>query len=213
MITSWKRVTRWISVSFSIVFLVILLTACGGSGGSSTATPTPKPPTVAPTTAPSTASATQLQTYTGTGFTIEYPQGWKAQAAQGGVSFTDAQQLNTFTIGAAPNPGGVASADKEADASLTLLEKASGISAVKPVSLPATTTVSGESWVQRGITGTVTTNGVAVPGELILLVNNHPAQSPTTQTYEIYYDGPSLSFQQEDATVFQPMLQTFKFTA
>jgi hypothetical protein len=155
----------------------------------------------------------QLQTYTGKGFTIEYPQNWKAQSSQAGVVFSDAQQLHTLTIAVAPNPGGIASPDKEADAALSLLEKSGGISSAQPANLPATTTVGGESWVQRGITGSAMVNGTAVPGELVVLVDNHPAQSPSTQAFEIYYGGPSVDFQQQNSLVFQPMLQTFKFTA
>ena len=118
-----------------------------------------------------------------------------------------------MTILSVPNPGGTVSASQELTAGLAAVEKSGGVSDVQPVSLPATTTIGGETWAQSGITGTATDNGVAVPGELIGLANNHPANSPTTKTYEIYYGGPSLSFQQENLLVFQPMLQTFKFTA
>ena len=215
MITSWKHVTQWMSVGLSSVLLILLLAGCSGiPGTSSAATPTPKPsPTATPTVAPTATPSMPVQTYMGTGFTIQYPQTWKAQASQAGVAFTDAQQLNTFTLAFAPNPGGVATTTKEADASLSLIENAGGISKVQPVNLPATTTVGGETWDQRGVTGTVTTNGIAVPGELILLVDNHPASSPTTKAFEIYYAGPAASFQQENSQIFQFMLQTFKFTA
>jgi hypothetical protein len=121
--------------------------------------------------------------------------------------------LNALTIFLLPNPGGTLSASQQADAGLITAEKSGGLSNPQPVSLPATTTVAGESWAQRGVTGNVTTNGVSGPAEIILLADNHPAHAPTTKTYEIYYGGPSVVFQQENLLVFQPMLQSFKFTA
>ena len=213
MITSWKHVTRWMSVSFSALFLIVLLAACGNSGNSSAATPTPKPPTATPTAAATAAPAAPLQTYTGTGFTIQYPQSWKVQNSQGAIVFTDAQQDNTVTIVTAPNPGGSVSAAQQLKLGLNALAQTAGISNAQPVSLPATTTIAGETWAQSGITGTAKTNGVAVPGELIGLADNHPANSPTTKVFNIYYGGPTLTFQVENTSVFQPMLQTFKFTA
>lgn len=204
--------TRWISVSLSSLLLLLLLTACGGGGSSNATTPTASPATPTPTATPTQAA--QAQTYTGTGFTIQYPQGWKAQPSQsGGVVFTDPQQLNALTIFFLPNPGGAVSASQQADAGLITAEKTGGLSQPQPVSLPATTTVAGESWAQRGVTGNVTSNGVTAPAEIILLANNHPANAPTTRTYEIYYGGPAVSFQQESLLVFQPMLQSFKYTA
>jgi len=212
MIPFWKRMARWMSVSLSSLFLLFLLTACGG-GSSNAATPTPIPPTPPPTPTTAPSPSTQFQTYTGTGFTIEYPQGWKAQSNQGGIVFTDAQQINTMTVLTVPNPGGTVSAAQELKLGLPTIEKSFNVSNVQPVSMPATRTVGGETWAQSGITGTVTKQGVAVPGELIGLADNHPANSPATMAYEIYYAGPSLAFQQEDAQFFQPMLQSFKFTA
>lgn len=205
-----KRVIRRLSIGFSTLVLVIVLAACGGSGGGTgSATPTP---TAAPSPTPTTATSSQL--YTGDGFTIQYPQSWKVQTNQNTVIFTDALMLNTLTILIVPNPGGAISSSQQADVALSTVEKAGGISNAQPVSgLPATATVGGESWVQRGITGTVTSNGVSVPGELILLATNHPANSPTTKTFEIYYAGPSASFQQINQAYFQPMLLSFKFTA
>ncbi len=146
--------------------------------------------------------------------TISYPADWKVQTEQTAIVFSDAQQMNTLTIAVAPNPGGVASASTVLAASLTTAEQAAKATNVQPVSgLPATSTVGGEAWVQSGVTGTVTDSGVAVSIELVGLAVNHPANSPSTKTFEIYYGGPALTFQQESAAVFQPMLQSFKFTA
>jgi hypothetical protein len=54
-------------------------------------------------------------------------------------------------------------------------------------------------------------NGQAVPGKLVVLADNHPASSPTTQAFEIYYVGPTATFSQTNPT-FQAMLQSFKFS-
>ncbi|HEY0755952.1 MAG TPA: hypothetical protein VGD98_18485 [Ktedonobacteraceae bacterium] len=213
MITPWKSVTRPMALSLVSLFFVLLLAACGG-GSSSTNTATPIP-TVAPTPTPTVAptQAAQFQIYKGAGFTIDYPQGWKAQTNQGAVVFTDAQQIDTVTIATIPNPGGAVSAADELKTGMSALEQSGGVSNIQPVSLPATTTISGESWAQSGITGMAKVNGALVPGELVGLADNHPANLPTTKAYEIYYAGPSLNFQQTDITIFQPMLQSFKFTA
>jgi len=212
MIRSRKCVTHWMFVSLSSLILIVLLTACGGGGGSASATPTPVPPT--PTATATPAQSTQMQTYTGTGFTISYPADWKVQTEQTAIVFSDAQQMNTLTIATAPNPGGVASASAVLATSLAAAEQTLKATNVQPVSgLPATTTVGGDTWAQSGVTGTVTDKGIAVSVEVVGLAVNHPASSPSTKTFEIYYVSPALTFQQESAAVFQPMLQSFKFTA
>jgi len=215
MTLSWKRVTRRLSLGLSFFLLAFLLTACGGIGislgSSSTPTATPTPKTSTPTPTPTPAIA--LTTYTGTGFTIGYPSDWKPQTSGSAVAFQDAQGLNALTIATIPNPEGTQSADTISTTSLATLEQTGGVKNPQPVSLSPTTTVGGESWVQKGITGTATDNGVAVPGELVLLVDNHPANAPTTLAYEIYYGGPSVTFSVTNATIFQAMLQSFKFTS
>lgn len=213
MITSWKRSARWLSASLSALFLLIFLAACGGVSAASP-TPTPPPPTPTPSPTATPTQAPQVQTYTGAGFTIQYPQDWKVQTTQqGAIAFTDPQKLNTLTIVLVPNPGGAVSASNQLKLGLAGAEKLGNMTGAQPVGLPATTTVGGESWVQSGVTGSVTVQGVTGPAELVGLATNHPATSPTTKTFEIYYAGPTLSFQQEDTLVFQPMLQSFKFTA
>ena len=213
MNTSWKHMTQRVFVTLSFFGLVVLLTACGGVGSNSSATPTAQ--TQAPTATPTVASTPiqQVKTYTGTDFTIQYPADWKAQTNSAGVSFTDALQTNTVTIVVVPNPGGTVSAADELKLGMAGVEKTFNISDAKPVDLPATTTLAGETWQQAGITGTVKANGVSAPGKLIGLAVNRPANSPTTKAFEIYYGGLLLTFDQENQMIFQPMLQSFKFTA
>jgi hypothetical protein len=217
MTLSWKHVTRRISLGLSFLLLAMLMAACSGLGTStsstSTATSTPISKTATPTPTSVPVPTVALTTYTGASYTIGYPTSWKKQTSGTSVVFQDAQGLNALTISTVPNPEGTQSADTISTASLTTLEQAGDIKDPQPTNLPATTTVGGESWVQKGITGTATDNGVAVPGELVLLVDNHPASAPTTQVYEIYYGGPALTFSSIDEPIFQAMIQSFKFTA
>lgn len=214
MISFCKYVTRRLSFAPGALLLVILLAACSGIGSSASPTPTPKPAPPTPTTPPTPAVA--LQTYTGNGFTIGYPQGWKTQTVQqnaiNGIAFTDALGVNALTVLLVPNPGGTTSAANENKAAVTFANVAAGLKNPQPVSLPATTSVAGENWVQTGETGTISANNTSVPGEVVVLTDNHPASAPTTNAYDISYGGPSLTFQQENQ-IFQVMLQSFKFTS
>src|SRR5690242_18924419 len=118
MITSWKRSARWLSASLSAVFQLIFLAACGGV---SAASPTP-------------TQAPQVQTYTGDGSTIHYPQDWKVQTTQpGAIAFTDPQKLNTVTIVLVPNQGGVVSASNQLKLCLVVAEKLTNMTGAQPV--------------------------------------------------------------------------------
>ena len=215
MIIARKHMLRRLVLGFSSLLLLVGLAGCTiNIGGTGSATPTPKPtPTQPP--APTPTPALALTTYTATSYSIGYPAsaGWTKQVSGPLVTFQDAQQLNKLAVGTVPNPGGTQSADSVATASLTTLESAFNVKNAQPANVPATTTVAGESWTQKGITGNVTANGVTVPVELIVLADNHPASSANTQTYEIGYAGPTAIFSQTNAAIFQPMLQSFKFTA
>jgi hypothetical protein len=206
MLFSWKHATLRLGLGLSALLLVMLLAACG-FGGSASSTPTPTP--VTPT---STIPTLALKTYTGNGFSIGYPQDWKVKSTSPLV-FTDSLGVDALSINVAPNPEGTQSPDTLVNLSLTTLEQTSVIKNVQPASdVPTTATVGGDTWAQRGVTGTANLNGQDVPGKLVVLADNHPASSPTTQAFEIYYVGPSLTF---DATNprFQAMLQSFKFAS
>ena len=204
-----NNVARRLIPGVCLLMLTIVLAACSGlsgiTGGSPTPTPTPSP-------RPSPTASAATQTYKGNGYTIAYPQGWKVQPSGNQVVFQDAQGLNVMTIVIVPNPGGLNSADNIADTTFPLVEKTLLTNPQPATNVLSTTTVAGDTWSQRGATGTLA-SGAPVQGELIMLVDNHPLNSPNTQTYEIYYGGPSLTFAQVNATYFQAMLQSFKFTA
>ncbi len=193
MTSSWKHVTQRMSLGLSTLLLVVLLAACGGTGSTgSGSTPTPKPPTPTPTT-----PAVAMQTYTGTNYSISYPQNWKVDSSSAqGISQTaihDDVSGNAFTIVGTPDPGGVSSASSLADIT--------------------TVTINGVTWAQRSITGTTTVNGQDVPATIFLLVTLHPANAANTTAYQLIYGGPTVTFAQANVLAFQPMLQSFKFKA
>ncbi len=153
-----------------------------------------------------------LKTFTGNGFSIGYPQDWNVKSSANPVVFTDTLGVDILSIAVTPNPGGTQSADTLVNVTLTGLEQSSVVTNVQSASdVPTTATVGGDAWAQRGVTGTANLNGQAVPGKLVVLADNHPASSPTTQAFEIYYVGPTATFDQTNPT-FQAMLQSFKFS-
>jgi len=213
MIVSWKHVTRRVSISLSAVVLMVFLAACGGGGSTGSATPTPTSPASNPSpTTPSVA----MQTFTGNGFTISYPQSWQKTSSNSQglnqVAFHDETTGNAFTIVMTPDPEGAASADKIADTSVQTLSSVA-VKNGKPATVPASTTINGITWSQRAITGTVAVNSQDVPAKVIVLVTIHPANSATSQAFELFYGGPTFTFDLVNTQIFQPMLQSFKFTA
>lgn len=208
MKASWKHVTQRMSIAFSSLVLVVLLAACGGSGSTSSSNtiPTPKPPTPTPT------PAVTMQTYTGTSFSISYPQGWQKSASSNQVTFADPVSKNIVTIVTVANPAGTQSASALADATLPPIEKAL-LSNAKTATVAPTVTVGGDTWAQRSATGELALTDPGTQGTLVMLIDNHPANAANTLAYEIYYYGPSATFTQADVLAFQPMLQTFKFVA
>ncbi len=209
MMLSWKHVTRRVSISLGVVVLMVFLAACGG-GSTGSSTPTPAAPT--PTPSPSTPSVA-MQTFTGNGFTISYPQNWQKSSSNNTQTvFTDQTTGNAFTIVQTPDPGGAASADSLANASVQALST-SVLKNGKTETVPASVTVNGVTWVQRALTGSITVNGQDVPAKLILLVAIHPASAANSQAFQLIYGGPTLTFDLINAQIFQPMLQSFKFTA
>lgn len=211
MSSSWKHVTRRMSIAFCSVLLVVLLAACGGSGSTgSTSTPTPQAPTATPTTA---APAVTMKTYTGAHFSISYPSTWQESASGNQVTFADPLVTkDIMTIVMVPNPMGAQSANALADATLPLIDKTL-LKNAQPATAAPTTTVGGETWVQRSSTGDLALTDPGTQGTLFMLIDNHPANAADTTAYEIYYYGPTSAFTQSNTLAFQPMLQSFKFTA
>ncbi len=193
------------------ILLAMLLAACGGGGTTSSPTPTPTP-TLAPSPTPSATPTTSSNTYTGgTGYTITYPAGWKVDGSGNRVTFADATGAYSLTIGVAPNPNGLASADFIANTALTAAK--AKLTNSKDENVSATTTVGGDSWVQKSASGTTTSGGQSVDLQFVVIGDNHPASSPSTNSFTIVYITAKQLFATASSTYFQPMLQSFKFTS
>lgn len=188
--------------------LLLVLAACGTTTTTTIGSGTPGSST--PTATPSPTSTTSLTTYTGTGYTVGYPQGWKmTSAGNSGVAFNDPTGKYAFTIAVIPNPGEALSPDQVAKNFESTLQSSSQFTGIQNQTTTSTTTVAGESWSQ--ITANATTSGTQ--GQLIVIADNHPKQSPSTMAYIIAYGGPMTSFDQINTSDFQPMLQSFTFTS
>jgi len=207
--------------------LTLLIAACSTSGQGTTTIPTPTP-----TPAPA------LTSYSGEGYTIGYPKGWKyqkytaqniptdtfigsyiksfssvaPQVAQQVpiVTFTDSLGVNTLTIGVVPNPNGTISSQTALGVATSAFQSA--VKIYKKESTAAQTTVGGQTWDQTAATGNITQQGTSIDAKTVALISNYPAQSPSTKLYFIVYAGPALTFDNVNSTGFQPMLQSFKFS-
>ncbi len=211
----YRSIPRWMALFSCAIIFTVLLAACGG-GGSTTSNPTPTPTTAAkpsPTTPPTnTAPATAgFVAYKGNGFTINYPQGWKATAAGKNIVFADPSGMYNLTIVISPNPGGIASPDTVVNL---------GIEGVKgtlknpqTVNVPSSTTIGGDTWVQKSIAGDSSAAGQSGVVQIVVASDNHPANSPSTNSFTIIYATLQASFGAANTRYFQPMLQSFKFTA
>lgn len=196
-----------ILIAFSI-FLVLLLTACGSSGTTSSSTPTPPSssnPAVTPT------SAANLTTYTGNGYTVGYPQGWKVNAASNNVVFSDPNSIYTLTLVVAPNPAGALSPDTVVNTSVQGVT--STLQNPQTVNVPSSTTIGGDTWVQKSISGTSSAAGQVGVVQIVFASDNHPANSASTNSYTIFYGTLPATFDAANGQYFQPMLQSFKFTS
>lgn len=179
--------------------LMLLLSACSLFGGS-TATPTPTSP-----------PAQTLTTYQGDGYSISYPQSWSAKGSGNLVTFSDPLGATTFIIEEFPDPNGAISSSAAIDQGVNSLQKQG--KNFKKVAIAPTTTVNGEKWNQSALTSDATQNGQTTNVKFVILSNNHPASALNTKTYLLTRSAPTQLFDLVDTQSFQPMLQSFKFTA
>jgi hypothetical protein len=206
MVSRFKRTPQRVMPVFCCMILALLLIACGG-GTTSTPTPAPTPqpsPTPSPTPTPS------LTIYTGKGYSISYPQGWKVSSISIGVSFIDASGVYNLAIVVSPNPNGITAASTVANKNIE--EGKKRMKNPQTETLPPTTTVGGESWVQKSISGTEPINGQSVDAQVVLISDNHPAHAANTQNFTIAYGTAKSLFATANTSYFQPMLHSFNFT-
>ena len=206
MVARFEGMPQRVMPACCCMILALLLVACGGG---TTSTPTPAP-TPRPSPTPSPTPTPGLTVYTGKGYSISYPQGWKVTPSSDQVAFTDASGDYNLNILVSPNPNGIADASTVVNESISVVKKQ--MKNPQTETLPPTTTVGGDSWVQKSITGTVTTNGQSFDGQVVVMSDNHPANSANTQNFTIIYATEKSLFATANTSYFQPMLQSFKFT-
>jgi hypothetical protein len=203
----WKHVTRQVFISLSVVISLTVLAACGGGSSTTSSTPTPSAAVPSPT-----AALVGMQTFTGNGFSISYPQTWQKSTSNTQTVFEDSTLGNAFTIVQTADPGGAASADTLASASIQAIAR-TVLKNAKTESVTPSTSINGVTWSQRAVTGDVVVGSQTVPAKLVLLVAVHPASAVASQAFQLFYVAPTFTFDQVNQTIFQPMLQSFKFTS
>jgi hypothetical protein len=192
--------------------LAVLLVACGGSSTGSTTTPTPvptSPPTSAPTTAPTSATGA-MTAFQGNSFTISYPQNWQTTTTANNIfTFADSTSNIKMTITVAPDPNGTISADTVASTALQAAQVL--LKNSQTVTVPSTTSVGGDSWNQVSASGTQRLNNQDTAIQVVVIATVQPASSLLSKSFTILYQAPASTFNQDNTTYFQPMLQSFKF--
>ncbi|MBV9231296.1 MAG: hypothetical protein JOZ18_18435 [Chloroflexi bacterium] len=182
---------------------MFILAACEVGGNyTSVATPIPTP----------TVPLMHLYTYRGQAYAIGYPQNWiVTQASNGAVTIRHPQGLAFMIIEVLPNPGGELTARGEIENRLRT--NTFNLVAYRRISIAPTVVVGGESWSQGAADGDIVIKdrSISVAGEMILIADNHPANSPATNMFEIRYAAAQSVFDVANVTYFLPMLKSFKF--
>lgn len=207
-----RRRAGWRAL-FMLSFLCLVvfsLAGCDdqGSGASSLPTTIPSSPQVVLSTPPPVATVT-FQSYTGSVFSLQYPQAWVVRSAGTVVSLSDASGTYNLTVNLQPNANGQLSANQLADASLTSAKAA--LTNPQSVAVSPTIRMAGTSWSQRAVSGVTLSNGVQIQREVIILATNHPPRAADTRGIVLIYTGLKQSFSQASSTYFAPMLHTFTF--
>lgn len=204
MLTRLKYISRWTMLTLCSLMLATFLIACGATGGATTPAPTATPsPTPSPTPIPKA-------TLTGNGFTMNYPQSWHVtRSGSHLVTFVDSTGTMKLTVTTIPDPKGSVSASSLSSTGLKAAMVA--LKNAQTVSVPATTTVGGETWNQGSVSGTQRLNNLDTMVKAVVLANVHPASAPASKGFTINYSATEQMFSQANTTYFQPMLQSFKF--
>src|SRR5207302_3359405 len=195
------------------------LAACSLGGGStgtvSTTTSGKTPATSHPTSVPAqptSASATALATYTGAGFTINYPQGWTVQKGlNGSVTFIDEHAGATKGSHVAITLGKQGLVHPTSTTLNFWQQAFMAQPNYKKVDIASTAMVGGDSWDHIAATGDEQISGQAKPmnAELVVIADNHLETSPTARSWQIQYSTYTNDFAHMNANLFQPMLQSF----
>ena len=205
----------WLVLSLCSLLLVSLLSACslgGGNTGTASTTTSSSTPAISVPTQSTSVPAASMKTYTGDGFHLDYPAGWTVmEEGKGQVMIVNQQvgQAGTFDIGINPAGGKVPAAAMIQFAQIGFM----AIPHYQKIDITPKATVGGDSWDQIAATGEVQVVGQAqlVNYESVAMADVHPAASPTAQGFEIRYTTDASRFAQMNASIFQPMLQSFTF--
>jgi hypothetical protein len=210
-----------LALSLCSLLLVLLLAACSVGGGSTGTAPTTTSGNTSATTQPTSvpaqstsAPAASLTTYTGDGFSISYPQGWTViKQGTNGVVFLDeragATKGSHFAIQL-----GQQGLVHPTSTTLNFWQKAFMAEPnYQKVDIAPTAMVGGDSWDQIAATGDEQIPGQtqSMNTEKVVMADNHPATSPTARSWQIQYITYTNGFAQMNASLFQLMLQSFKF--
>lgn len=199
--------SRRMTAATGILILIFLLVACGSGSSVTNSNATATAQAAHPTPTPTPA----LSTYKGPGFTMKYPQSWKTASSSTDVAFADAEGIYNMTIGFTSNPNGSATADQLADGGIAGAK--TNLKNAQMVNVPTTTTIGGQTWSQRAISGTSTVNGQSQDVEAIVLAADHPPAAADTKGYIIVYVTLKSEFDAAKNRYFTPMLQSFQFTS
>lgn len=211
-----RHIHRKLGLATALCCLLLLLAACqfGGISIGSSPTPTPTAKPAATTGISSPTAVSSMATYRGNGYTIGYPNGWTVnKGSSGSVTFSDPQGVAYLTIEVVPDPGGLISTNDEVNTGLQLFQ--SQAKNYTRVTVASTTTVAGETWSQGAATGDITPKGTSGPvnAKFVVISDNHPANTASTQGFSIGYATATQFFDTVNTSYFQPMLQSFKFTS
>lgn len=188
-----KAHVKWALRLLCILAFTLFLVACGNgestTNTSSTSTPTPTP------------SGT---TYTGNGYTLSYPVGWKVSSAGLATVFSsNSNPTATFSITVTPATP-LTGLDQLFTAAQDTLKTNPSYQQVT-TDLPPTS-IGGDTWQETG--GTYSQNSVQTKG--VVLGDQHPAS--TGSVFIITLTDKADSYDQTYSSGFQPMLQSFKFS-
>lgn len=203
-----------LALSMCGLLLAFLLAACSLGGGSTGTASPPQGASPPATPLPTSAPAASLTTYTGDGFRISYPQGWTVQKGTiGSVTFIDehagATQGSHFAITL-----GKQGLVHPTSTTLNFWQQAFMAQPnYQKVDIAPTAMVGGDSWDQIAATSDEQISGQTQPvnAEEVVMADNHPATSPTARSWQIQYSAYTNGFAQMNASLFQPMLQSFQF--
>lgn len=206
MLLSFKSTPKRIVAGCCSLLLTLLLAACAGGITSTFVIQKPSPTA---TSIPIATPMSTLTVYAGKGFSIGYPQRWKVTTSGTEVDFTDASGLSQVTILRTSDTDGEIDAGTFINAEIDAVKKQMKNTHTEP--LPPTMTVSGESWIQKSVSGTETSNGVDADIQMVTLSDNHPAHATNTQNFTILYVTTKAGFATGYVSFFQQMLKSFKF--